>query len=346
MQHGGEIYDKKVELDFSVSLNPLPCPRQVRQALRRAEKDISNYPDQKQDELRRAIAYAENSYSLTPENVLCGNGSSELLAALIRYLNPSHVLLPVPGFSGYPYALSMLENCRIEELSLERKTGFRIGPALLNRITEKTELLILTNPNNPTGKFIEEELLHSILERCRETGTNLIVDECFLRLSKTARSLRGEVENYTNLYVLDSYTKLFSIPGVRIGFLFSSHKNIDAVKRFLPEWNLSAYAVRAGITCARMLLDGSFLQHAMREIRKELTYLRQGLRALGFSVLASDTVFLLFYSHIPLYEPLLSRGILIRDCGNLAGLKEGYYRIAVKDHASNRRLLTELRRIV
>ena len=347
MLHGGEIYDKEVKLDFSVSLNPVPCPREVRLAIRRGLKDSLCYPDQTQRALREAVFASENALLkkgrlASPENIVCGNGSSELLAAVVRHLNPSRVLLPAPCFLGYSHALQMLNHCHTEEWFSDRRRGFRIGAELLPRITRKTELLILTNPNNPTGKTVEEGLLREILLRCRDTQTKLLVDECFLRMSKTAVSLRGEVENYDFLYVLDSYTKLFSIPGVRIGLLFSKRENIAAVKRLLPEWNLSACGIRGGIACAHTLQDGRFLKKTGQLIRKETAFLRHELWALGLSVFSSDTAFLLFYSPVPLYEPLLSRGILIRDCDNFSGLKKGYYRIAAKDHGSNLRLVKAL----
>ena len=296
MVHGGEIYDKEVKLDFSVSLNPVPSPFAVRLAIRRGLKDSSRYPDQTQSALREAVFVSENAILkkgklASSENILCGNGSSELLAAVVRHLNPSHALLPSPCFSGYSRALRMLDHCRIEEWFPGRKSGFAIGTEILSRITGETELLILANPNNPTGKAVEEGLMQKILLRCRDTGTKLLVDECFLRMSKTAVSLRGEVERFDLLYVLDSYTKLFSIPGVRIGLLFSKRKNIEAVKRLLPEWNLSACGVHGGIACAHILQDDRFLKKTGQRIRKETAFLRRALTSLGLPVFSSTVPF-------------------------------------------------------
>lgn len=352
MLHGGELYDKNIRQDFSVSLNPYPCPPAVREALLAAAEEAERYPDYYQTAFREAVCRAENrlcALTLTPDNVLGGNGASELLAAIVRLTAPKKALLVVPGFSGYEYAVRMVEGCEIV------RSGIEDLPA---HIHADTDLLILGNPNNPTGRGLDPELLPEILAKCRETGCRVIADECFFRLSDAAlstqsiRSAKKYIGEFPELFVVDAFTKLFSIPGVRIGYVLSQEKNIRRLRDVLPEWNMSVFAQRAGTVCAEILCrDASFLRESLSLIRKEREYLTGKLRDCGIRVMESECNFLLLdCTQAPdhgkeLGEALLGQGILIRDCSSFDTLGKGYYRIAVKDHGANELLVKAIRNV-
>ena len=337
MLHGGEVYDKEIELDFSVSLNPCGCPDEVKDALSGAICDADKYPDMTQRKFREAIARAER---FEPENIIGGNGASELLSAIVNMLGPSKALLPVPSFYGYVHALSMARECETVTYQLRKDKEFELDESFIDAITEEIDLVILGNPNNPTGKCIKKDVLEAVIKKCNETGTALIVDECFFRLSDYGTSAREYLGSYDNLYIVDAYTKLFSIPGVRVGFCLSQPESIERLRQFLPEWNMSVFAQAAGIACAKMLKD-SFLDSTTELIRTEREYLSSELEKLDIKVFDSDTNFILMRmseGH-DLYHMLLNNHILIRDCSTFDGLTDGFYRIAVKDHESNKKLL-------
>jgi histidinol-phosphate aminotransferase len=338
MLHGGEVYDKEIELDFSVSLNPCGCPDEVKDALSGAICDIDKYPDMDQRKFREAVARAEK---LSPENIIGGNGASDLLSAIVNMLGPSKALLPVPSFYGYVHALSMAPQCETLTYQLREDKGFELELTFADAITDDIDLLILGNPNNPTGKCIKKDVLEAVIKKCNETGTALIVDECFFRLSDNGTSARSYLDSYDNLYIVDAYTKLFSIPGVRVGFCLSQPENIVRLRRFLPEWNMSVFAQAAGIACAKMLKD-SFTDRTAKVIRTEREYISSELEKFGIKVFDSDTNFLLVRidnDHFDLYHLLLNNHILIRDCSTFDGLTDVFYRISVKDHESNKKLL-------
>lgn len=385
MRHGGEIYDKEIEQDFSVSLNPYPCPDEVKKALMGAVCDMVRYPDIEQSAFREAVARAENALSATYEskdglhkrfssgNVIGGNGASELIMAIVSMVKPRKVLLPVPSFYGYVHCLNMLDGCEVVNYELSEEEGFELEETFVNSITRDIDMVILGNPNNPTGKTIKKEVLEAVIQKCRLTDSVLVADECFLRLSeKSPVSAREYIDIHNRLYVIDAYTKLFSIPGVRVGFCITQEANRAELKNFLPEWNLSVFAGAAGVTCANIIADGidikgdgfrcsdsgEYIKKSLDMISAQREYLTLGLKRLGIKVFDSDTNYFMIKvtgdiisgadrEHgIGLYGKLLAKHILIRDCSTFDGLSEGYYRIAVKDHESNNRLLLAISEIM
>ena len=337
MLHGGEIYDKKIELDFSVNLNPMGCPEEVLDAALLAARETANYPDITQTEFRKAVAKAEG---IQGDNIVGGNGASELLMAIVNMIRPKKALLPVPSFYGYEHVLHSVPGCEIEHYILSE--SFELAESFADAINESTDIVILGNPNNPTGRVISKNVLIRIMDRCKETGTALIVDECFIKLSNGGISARNYINDYPDLYVVDAYTKLFSIPGVRVGFAITCAENAKELWRYLPEWNMSVFANRAGIMCAELTGEGSFTKKSQEMIAREREYLVKELSALGIRTYPSDTNFILIQSDRKLYNILINKGILIRDCRNFAGLDEGFYRIVVRDHESNLRLISEI----
>ena len=349
MLHGGEIYDKKIKYDFSVNTNPFPCPEDIKDQLIETVFNVDKYPDMTQSQFRSAVSKAQNSSSyksiFTPDMIIGGNGASELLAAVTLLLRPRKVLLPVPSFWGYEHALGMLDNCQIKYYPLSEKNGFEVTNDLVDAIEGDVDAIFLANPNNPTGRCIGRDVLEKIISRCQETGTKLIVDECFFSLSEGETSARDYIRDYSGLYVIDAYTKLFSIPGVRVGFLLSQSRNIQNIKRYLPEWNMLSFALRAGIGCARHCLKG-YEDESFVYIKEERSFLSKKLEKCGIKVFKSDTNFLLLYDNMgDLYSYLLEKEILIRDCSNFIGLEKGYYRVAVKSHEDNEILIKCLREL-
>lgn len=345
MLHGGEIYDKDriIESDFSVNLNPFPCPGIITNALHGAVSRVELYPDMEQAEFRRSVAKAETTlargdYAIKSDMVLGGNGASEILMGIVMFIRPGKVLLPVPSFYGYRHVLGMLQACEIVEYPLIPDRDFELGSDFIQAITEDIDAVIIANPNNPTGRNVDGDVLKAIADKCAQTGTALIVDECFFKLSDGKASARRYIGEIPGVFVVDAYTKLFSIPGVRVGFLLAAPEDAEGVKRYLPEWSMSVFAQRAGYACAKVSTNG-YVDRSMQLIRKEREYLQRELKALNFRVFKSDSNFLLFYSAQNLYEQLLDGGILIRDCANFAGLGQGYYRIAVKNHEANQRFV-------
>lgn len=129
--------------------------------------------------------------------------------------------------------------------------------------------------------------------------------------------------DYDNLIVVRAFTKLFAIPGVRLGYMLSKNEAVkQKVQRNLPEWNVSVLAQMAGEACIR---ESEYIKETASYVSRQRRLLSDGLKRLGFKVYKSDADFILFHSRLPLYDILLNKGILIRDCSNYVGLSQGYF---------------------
>lgn len=344
MKHGGDIYSETIEYDFSINLNPLDCSEIIDEIIEDSRTKLGNYPDLFQRTFREVVARVEG---VGVDQVYGGNGAAEILMAIITMLNPNKAMLLRPCFSGYEHALARILDCTISEYTLSEESGFEVNEDFLFQLEKEVDaglnLLIIANPNNPTGKCIRSDILDRALEICRDNHVSMIVDECFLRMSKEGKSLVRNINDYEGLYVVNAFTKLFAIPGVRVGYTVTSSKNIDQLIKVLPEWNLSTIAQSAGVICSRYLCESSFTQKTKEYIAVEREYLSHELRNMGFKVYESDTAFILFYADEDIYEYLRSKKILIRDCSDYQGLSKGYYRIAVKNHRENELLIQALK---
>ena len=340
--HGGDVYRNQVDLDFSVNINPFGMPDGVKQALKKAVEDCVRYPDEMVEDLKIAMA---NKLGISQDCLAFGNGASELFVAIIHAIKPKTVLIPVPSFSGYQKAAEC-EDCAIRYYYMKKENQFLLTDAFCQQLKQQIkmnqapDMIFLANPNNPTGACISSELLEQIVELCGENKITLVMDECFLEFTdKLEESLIQKAACIPNLIVVRAFTKIYGIPGVRLGYLAASKELVVRIKRQLPEWNVSMFAQYAGVAA---LKETAFVQKTVEYIRTQRTYLMTNLQKLGFAVWPAEANYLLLYSDQNLYEHLLHKKILIRDCSNYEGLENGYYRIAVKKKEENERLISIL----
>ena len=342
--HGGDIYRNKVHTDFSVNTNPLGIPEQVRERLAEAIQQVQAYPDERCEALRERLA---EHYGLQQENILCGNGASELLLAISRWKRPRKALLLAPGFSGYRRALRA-GDCKITHFYLRKDEEFALSGERAKELAEKLrsgsfDLFILTNPSNPTGKLTDLEMVRVLAKACEEAGTVMVVDECFMELTMEPESysMTKAFLEYSNVLVLRAFTKTFAIPGIRLGYLLCKDEAVaKQISLQLSEWNVSLPAQAAGVAA---LEQEGYLEASRIFIKTQRVFLEKGLQRLGAKIFQSNANFLLFqWKDEELYEKLLSQGFLIRDCRDYEGLGKGYYRIAVKNRMENEMLLQVL----
>lgn len=339
--HGGDIYRNPGVTDFSVNSNPLGPPLQVVEAIRQQADRIAAYPDIQCEGLCEAIGRFEEVES---EEVLCTNGAAELFFGIVQALKPKKALLPVPSFAEYEKALQA-GGARIVYYHLQEKDGFCVTEDLLKEIRPDIEILFLCNPNNPTGQLMRKELLLRIAQACEEQGVWLVLDECFLDFLEDAScyDMKKEMKKFPHMLLVKAFTKLFCMPGLRLGYGLSSNEELlKAIRKTLQAWNVSVLAQAAGL--AALKSPGGYLKQSRKMIKEERKKLQKTLLETGRQVFDTPANFLFLKGEKDLYQRALENGFLIRDCSNYPGLSAGYYRIAVRSPWENERMIKWLKK--
>mgnify|MGYP000876115267 CR=1 FL=1 len=232
-----------------------------------------------------------------------------------------------------------------EEISVVGGVGD--GTEVLEFIAkEKPDIIFLCNPNNPTGITIPQDLLEEILETCAMQGIFMVVDECFLDFVKDPEkhTLKGKLEKYPGLFILKAFTKRYAIPGVRLGYGFCSDGEVlDRMEAVTQPWNVSTMAQQAGMAA---LKESEYVEAGRQIIFRESAWMKEKMRQVGLTVYPSEANYIFFYGPEDLFERCVAKGILIRDCSNYPGLKKGYYRVAVKLHEQNEKLIEVLEEVL
>ena len=336
--HGGDVYRHRDVLDFSSNMNPLGTPPSVIEAAVESLRFVCNYPDVRCEDLIRELS----AYEGVPKDwVICGNGAAELIFLLAAALKPARALLLAPTFAEYQQALES-QNCSIEYYDLTEEGGFLPAGDLLDCITPSLNLVILCNPNNPTGLLIDPDLLEQVVEKCSKTGTFLVVDECFQDFLDEDRysSVKHRLGQCRNLFLLKAFTKRYAMAGLRLGYGLCGNKDLlGRMQACVQPWNVSLPAQAAGLAA---LKEEDYVRRAQKLVHREREFLKQELEAMGFQVYDSQANYIFFRGPEGLVEHALMKRVLIRDCSNYRGLSKGYYRVAVRTHAENIRLLEAL----
>ncbi len=338
--HGGDVYDGEIRLDFSANTNPYGTPRGVLDAMSAVLTRVHQYPDPYCRELVDAISEFEG---VPKDWILCGSGAAELIYSYCEALRPETAMELAPTFSEYSLALERV-GCRVERYSLKKENHFSLTEEFLPVLARiRPDVLFLCNPNNPTGQVIGLPLLEKILNLCHRQGTALFVDECFLDLSDDGVSLKARLGEHPKLFLLKAFTKSYGMAGVRLGYcLCSDPALLEKMSHTVPPWNVSTLAQAAGVAA---LQERAFLQKTRALIPVERQWLKGQLEALGFWVCPSRANYLLFQGRPDLREQLRKQGIAIRGCGNYHGLEQGWYRIAVRLHEENERLIQAMKEV-
>lgn len=341
-QHGGNIYAAPCELDFSANINPLGTPPGVIEAACEGVRRSTAYPDPQAGVLRDAIAA---KHGLQREQVICGNGAAELIFLVCDALRPKKALLLSPCFSEYERALCKV-CCETVFYPCPAEEGFVPGPDYETYLTSDTDIAFLCIPNNPTGAMMSRSRLLRIADLCERNRIFLVMDECFVPLTDAgeANSLSDLVMDHPHLFILRAFTKLYAMPGLRLGYGLSADEQLLKKMRGCSQpWNVSLPAQMAGVAALR---ETDFEERSRSLITQEKACLLRELQRLGLTCFKPGANFIFFRGPETLGEQCLKRGILIRDCSHFRGLQKGYWRAAVRSHEENARLIEVLEAIV
>jgi threonine-phosphate decarboxylase len=324
-------------LDFSVNLNPIGPPN-IRSVLSASCRDIGNYPDNRYPDFKKAAA---DYLNVSPENIVPGNGSSELIRLFAEtVIDPGDmVIIPSPTFAEYEF------QCRLSGAVIQHVDHNDIP----NIRPENCKAVFLCNPNNPTGKLLKRKEVLMLAEKCASSEVFLFVDEAFIELSDPRESITDVAEGNDFVIVLRSLTKTFAVPGLRIGFAVASQALANLLNNIRLHWNMNSIAAAVG---EKLLQDNQdYIKRSLGSIKKEREWLNLKLAAIrGFVPIHSDTNFILVdlkgfgLRSAELTERMLRHGIIIRDCTSF-GL-ENHIRVAVRKRNENRRLIAAFSSVI
>jgi threonine-phosphate decarboxylase len=343
--HGGKFREaasnELTPLDFSANINPLGSPPLEAIVLKELER-IGYYPDNRYMDFRQAAARFVDA---NPENIVPGNGSSELirLFAEMTLGDGGLALIPQPTFGEYENQ-SLLAGGRVRRIDIGPDGMPRFSDSDLN----EAKAAFICNPNNPTGVLLPYEEIVSLAERCEDSETFLLVDEAFIELSDPDQSVASLAPKAECLFVMRSLTKSFGVPGLRLGFGVANPFVAEIMDRARIPWSLGSIAAAAG---SYLLGEKDFLERSRTVIREELEYLTSALKRLGLHPLGSMVNFILVdvtpsgLASDDLAGRMMAEGVLVRDCQSF-GLGKGYIRVAVRNRNENEQLISALERVV
>lgn len=344
-QKGGSIENLQ---DYSANINPLGLPDSVRQAVKENIDQVINYPDSEAAALKDAIS---RRYGIETELITVGNGAAELVYVLCHMLRPRRVLIPAPTFSEYERA-ARASGAAIEYLYLSPHDSFALSAEKLCRLLPQVQIVFLCNPNNPTGQVLPQEEAETIIAAANRHNVLVVVDESFLDFlpDQAGYSCRPLLKRYANLVILQSLTKFYAIPGLRLGFVLADRAIGSVLAKGKDPWNVNSLAQAAG--CAA-LADDAYRTASMATVAAARETFITGLQSVpGFSPIPASANFILVdvtgtgYTSAWLRQAMLERNVLIRDCSNYPGLSSGYIRLAVKLEHQNKGILDAFQKIL
>ncbi|MBD2345208.1 threonine-phosphate decarboxylase CobD [Anabaena subtropica] len=338
-------------VDFSASISPLGPPQSAIAAIQSQISNLRHYPDPDYGELRLALGHF---HQLPLEWILPGNGSAELLTLAGRELAElAATILITPAFGDYYRTLRAYHAKVLEFPLLSAEERVLRNECKLQQIlkTQHSPLitnyaLLLNNPHNPTGKlFTREEILPLLAQFAL-----VVVDEAFMDFvpPEEEQSLIPLVQEYSNLVVLRSLTKFYSLPGLRLGYAIAHPDRLQKWQLWRDPWPVNTLAAAAAVAA---LEDREFQAQTWQWLPPARGQLFQGLTSIpGLQPHASAANFLLVktqQSSVQLQQQLLQQHqILIRDCLSFKELGDRFFRVAVRSHSDNQRLITALSAIV
>lgn len=378
--HGGNIYkvfrekNLKEILDYSSNINPYGIPESLKSRIIENLEILERYPDPDYVELREKLAHLNK---IDISDIVLGNGATEIIFLFMKVINPKKILIVSPTFGEYERAVKATEIPRdivslscsgdnknienkeieIEYFELKESDDFKLNIGnLKNELENKYDLLIICNPNNPTGKFLKLAQTEEILKECNKYDTKLFIDEAFIEFLADGmkESIINTEENKKNLFVTRAFTKFFAIPGLRLGYGMYFDKELEKkISEKKEPWSVNNFAEMAGLT---VLDDAEYIEKTLKWIAEEKIYMYEKLNKIsGMKVYETEVNFItgkidekLFSEGLNvkiLREKMLEQGILIRDASNFKFLDERFFRLAIKDRASNERVIEAMKEI-
>jgi len=355
-RHGGDAIEVSRRLglpldsmlDFSLNVNPYGPPSSVYDAIKAHSTQIRYYPERSYRRLKSSIS---GFVGLEAEYVIVGCGSTELIHSILsRFVRKGPVVLPLPSFSEYEAAAAALGL----ETRFINPDGLKVDLHSILALVEEgvARCVILCNPNNPTGEFLDLGLVKELIESAEERGVMILLDEAYIDLCEGSESLTlaHAVREFRNLFVLRSLTKPFGFPGLRVGYAVCNPASAREFESTAMSWRVGVLEEAAAVSA---LQESGFLQESKKKIRLEKEKLFRDIGSIrGLRPIESVSNFMMVDISGAGLAPrnlrwrLLSYGVLVRELGSVKGLPGNFIRVCVRRPEENRFLLEALRNVI
>ena len=322
-------YGDKLKLNFSSNIYAWADLSGLKEHLMQHFEVVCHYPESEPSILEKMLA----KHLGVPENtVMITSGANEAIFLIAQLYKGWASIIPQPTFTAYEYACKAFDHL----ISYDRKDELEIMP--------EDRIYWICNPNNPTGNVLVKPLVNRIIRQ--NTRYLYVVDQSFADYTLRLMLKPSEMVDCYNLMLIGSLSKKYCIPGLRLGYVFSSPIIIDRLRQIRQPWSVNSMAIEAGkyllTNDPKMIPDlKGYLTEAQR-LRKELASIE------GIKVLKTDTSFMLVYIEFAEVMELKNwlihhHGILIRDTSDFRGLDNHYFRIVALTKEDDNQLVAAIR---
>lgn len=346
------IYGIKKEdiISFSANVNPLGISYKLRSTLCEKLDIITTYPDREYTKLRQAIAAYTGAQF---DNIIVGNGSTELISLFIQTNHPKKALILGPTYSEYEREIS-LGGGATHYYPLREENDFRMDVAdFCRQLNDSYDLIVLCNPNNPTSTALTRAQLRHILDVCMQHGIFVMLDETYVEFAPEHLHVDAiRLTNYyNNLIVLRGISKFFAAPGLRLGYAVTGNQDLlKYINTKKNPWTINSLAEVAGQI---MFTDKEYIAQTKELISSERDRIYQELLTWDSVKVYEPTgnFILVKILHTDItaetvFEHCIQKGLMIRNCSTFPFLDSQYFRFCFMSPEDNNRLLEALREIL
>lgn len=332
-------YGLKDIVKLASNESPLGPSAAVQAAIALAVRETTLYPDGNGYELKQAIA---EKFDIQPVQITLGNGSNDVLELIVRcFAAPSdEVIFAQHAFAVYPLAARAIGATAVE---VRAKNYGHDLTAMLAAVTDKTKLIFIANPNNPTGTALAHGELEQFLAALPQS-LMVVLDEAYLEYNDNPVNTLEWLDKYPNLIICRTFSKAYGLAGLRVGFAVSHPEVADLLNRIRQPFNVNSLALAAAVAA---LGDDDYLQRARNINAAGMRQFEKGFQTLGLEYIPSKGNFICVdvgRDAAPVYDALLHEGVIVRPVGAY-GLPN-HLRISIGLEQDNARCLAALEKVL
>lgn len=359
MEHGGNLYkvsekygiDSSMIIDFSDNVSPMGVPDSAKNSIIENVSMLAHYPDPDYKSLRGAIsAYIDADY----RNIVVGNGATELISLFIKVINPDKALLVMPAYSEYERELKHNDS-KVNYYVLDKENNYQGNINELTELSCKYDLVVICNPNNPTGTAFDKDKIMYLLSQTikNNADTVFMIDETYVEFTDDIEGISSVklTEKYKNVFIIRGLSKFFSVPGLRVGYGVTSNETIlNEIYSMKEPWSVS---VLSQVAAEALLGDRDYIKRARDFMRQERKFILNELKKIKYLKYYESTCNFFLCESLKdgidtryIVDNAIKRFILLRDASNIKFLEDDQFRFCIKLREQNKLLIKYLNDIL